>query len=72
MIDPSDIYQDTCLAGDTAAHVAALPDPELCALLRYITAQQKLNTRKGGVLAFVLIPCLMEASTRWCEAVGKC
>lgn len=58
-------YQSACLAGDPAAHVAALSASELARLHHYAAARQGENSSKGGIPATIKWLCVVEAATRF-------
>lgn len=65
MTPPVEHYIYAVLAGDTAAHVRALPDAELCVLHGYACARVRENTAKGGVPAIIKWACALEAGERY-------
>jgi hypothetical protein len=64
MNPPVEHYIDACLAGDLAAHVAALSLEELKALHSYAAARVVENEKKGGVPAMIKWACVLEAAAR--------
>jgi hypothetical protein len=65
VIPPVELYIDAVLAGDTAAHVHALPEAELRVLHGYAVARVRENTAKGGIPAIIKWACALEAGDRY-------
>lgn len=65
MIPAVEHFIDAVLAGDTAAHVRALPDAELRTLHHYAATRVRGNTAKGGVPAIIKWACRIEAGERY-------
>ena len=58
-------YDECCRAGNPAAYVAGLNDPELRALCGYAEAMMRATETKGGIPAIIKWTCVIEAAKRF-------